>query len=643
MTRHLSKKRANLKGKKHTKKQKGGFGFSDNNAGDYLNISTYPNYLAAASKIKPEENHVDPHSMETKRKKDNNADTIYGSVVNNKHPKAVTRSVTRSVPDTKFTEQEYKVSQTQSIDEAFEKLDKPTKDISKAQNPDVKHKNRYVNILPYDHNIVTLSGNEPKFQYINASWIPGYPDIKDYQKKQKRNKYIATQGPTPLTVGDFWRMIWEKKIKVIAMVTNAEEKGRPKSFKYWTDTTEKNKYISYISENEHESHTFHVTTKPTTNYSFPSFLIRTIKLTYNGESRNIYQFQYVGLPDHGVPKNIEEYLRFVIFVRQVAKSLNSQIVIHCSAGVGRTGIFLITDMMLSIIQNKHNLMYSDHTIFNIINKLRLYRTSAVQTEEQYQLLVEIRALFSTSNGRSLLNQLSINAVSSLNSIGLYTKPLKLEERITNKMDNENDSNYEDVDKNPFANVVKGVAQSTKKLLNQSKKTSNKAARKEQKAAEKQRKADEKAKEAEKKKKEKKKEKKSKKKNKTNNTNPKKTKRRRCGLFDIKCRQERKAEEATRTPRAPPVPPRAPRVSRAPPVPPRASTASTAAAVPPRTHKQRLSEIEIIKYQNEIKRGNHPEASFNNMTRADNARKKLEMYGIKILNPQGETGNDNGNF
>ncbi|XP_067292683.1 receptor-type tyrosine-protein phosphatase eta [Pseudorasbora parva] len=225
-----------------------------------------------------------------------------------------------------------------------------------------KAKNRYTNVLPYDASRVKLSmcGN-PFDDYINANYVPGY---------NSRKEYIAAQGPLPITVNEFWRMNWEKNIYTIVMLTKCNELGRVKCEKYWPSDT--NHY-----------HNISVTT--TSEISMESWTIRDFKIknVKTAETRYIRQFHFTAWPDHGVPQTTEVLIDFRHLVREHMDqfSRHSPTVVHCSAGVGRTGTFIAIDHLIFQIERE-----SMVDVYGIVNDMRMHRPLMVQTEEQYVYL-----------------------------------------------------------------------------------------------------------------------------------------------------------------------------------------------------------------------------------------------------------------
>uniref|UniRef100_A0A3B3ZWE5 protein-tyrosine-phosphatase n=1 Tax=Periophthalmus magnuspinnatus TaxID=409849 RepID=A0A3B3ZWE5_9GOBI len=232
--------------------------------------------------------------------------------------------------------------------------------------PENRGKNRYNNILPYDSTRVKLShtDDDPSSDYINASYIPGY---------NFRREYIATQGPLPGTKDDFWRMVWEQNVHNIVMVTQCVEKGRVKCDLYWPRDQEPLYYGDLIVQMSSES-------------VLPEWTIREFRICSEdqlGSSRVVRQFHYTVWPDHGVPETTQSLVQFVRTVRDyVNRSPGSgPTVVHCSAGVGRTGTFIVLDRVLQQLDSTECV-----DIYGCVFDLRLHRGYMVQTEVQYSYL-----------------------------------------------------------------------------------------------------------------------------------------------------------------------------------------------------------------------------------------------------------------
>ncbi|XP_016413197.1 receptor-type tyrosine-protein phosphatase eta-like isoform X8 [Sinocyclocheilus rhinocerous] len=225
-----------------------------------------------------------------------------------------------------------------------------------------KAKNRYSNVLPYDASRVKLSMcGSPFDDYINANYIPGY---------NSRKEFIAAQGPLPVTVNEFWRMVWEKNVYTIVMLTKCNEMGRVKCEKYWPSGTNHYHNISVTTTSEIELE----------SWTIRDFRIKNVK---TAESRYVRQFHFTAWPDHGVPQTTEVLIDFRHLVREHMEqySRHSPTVVHCSAGVGRTGTFIAIDHL--IFQVERDSMVD---IYGIVNDMRMHRPLMVQTEEQYVYL-----------------------------------------------------------------------------------------------------------------------------------------------------------------------------------------------------------------------------------------------------------------
>ncbi|XP_067347262.1 receptor-type tyrosine-protein phosphatase O isoform X5 [Channa argus] len=244
----------------------------------------------------------------------------------------------------------------------FEELKSVGLDLSHdaADLPLNRPKNRYTNILPYDFSRVKLVSlhNDEGSDYINANYIPGYKHSKEY---------IATQGPLPETRNDFWKMVLQQKSPIIVMLTQCNERRRVKCDHYWPFTDEPVMYgeISVEMLSEIES---------------PEWTIRKFRLGYADETQDILHLNYTSWPDHGVPtvNAIESILQFVHIVRQQANRIKDPIIVHCSAGVGRTGTFIALDRLIQHIR-EHEFV----DILGMVSEMRSHRLSMVQTEEQY--------------------------------------------------------------------------------------------------------------------------------------------------------------------------------------------------------------------------------------------------------------------
>ncbi|XP_049549934.1 receptor-type tyrosine-protein phosphatase F isoform X5 [Orcinus orca] len=227
-----------------------------------------------------------------------------------------------------------------------------------------KPKNRYANVIAYDHSRVILTSIDgvPGSDYINANYIDGY---------RKQNAYIATQGPLPETMGDFWRMVWEQRTATVVMMTRLEEKSRVKCDQYWPPRgTETYGLIQ-------------VTLLDTVELA--TYTVRTFALHKSGssEKRELRQFQFMAWPDHGVPEYPTPILAFLRRVKACNPLDAGPMVVHCSAGVGRTGCFIVIDAMLERMKHEKTV-----DIYGHVTCMRSQRNYMVQTEDQYVFIHE---------------------------------------------------------------------------------------------------------------------------------------------------------------------------------------------------------------------------------------------------------------
>ncbi|KAI5088866.1 protein tyrosine phosphatase, non-receptor type 4b isoform X2 [Silurus meridionalis] len=255
---------------------------------------------------------------------------------------------------------------TGSVHAQFDQLyrKRPGMSMSCARLPQNLSKNRYRDISPYDATRVVLKGAE---DYINANYInmeiPGGGGVR---------RYIACQGPLPGTCCDFWRMVWEQSASLVVMLTTQVERGRVKCHQYWPNVSATGTYdifqVSCVSEDGKSA-----------------YLLRELTLTHleTKEERNICQMQYMAWPDHGVPDDSTDFLNFVSLVRSKRGDSQDPVVVHCSAGIGRTGVLITMETAMCLIERSQDVYPLD-----IVRTMRDQRAMMIQTASQYRFVCE---------------------------------------------------------------------------------------------------------------------------------------------------------------------------------------------------------------------------------------------------------------
>uniref|UniRef100_A0A8C6UVT6 protein-tyrosine-phosphatase n=1 Tax=Neogobius melanostomus TaxID=47308 RepID=A0A8C6UVT6_9GOBI len=226
-------------------------------------------------------------------------------------------------------------------------------------------KNRYKDILPFDHTRVklTLKTTNQDTDYINANFIKGIDGPE---------AYIATQGPLTNTVIDFWRMNWEYNVAVIVMACREFEMGRKKC----------EKYFPQLGEEPLTFGPFRISCE--SEQSRTDYFIRTLVVENENETRRITQFHYMNWPDHDVPSSFDSILDMIGLMREYQENDDVPICVHCSAGCGRTGAICAIDYTWNLL--KAGKIPEDFNVFRLIQEMRTQRHSAVQTKEQYELV-----------------------------------------------------------------------------------------------------------------------------------------------------------------------------------------------------------------------------------------------------------------
>uniref|UniRef100_A0A668VSN5 protein-tyrosine-phosphatase n=1 Tax=Oreochromis aureus TaxID=47969 RepID=A0A668VSN5_OREAU len=266
---------------------------------------------------------------------------------------------------------------TQSFKREFEEAQMCTVDMmmstDNANHPDSKTENRHSNISAYDDtqaHLSLLANKKGKAtDYINANYVDGF---------KKPQLYVAAQGPVRPSIEDFWRMIWEQNICIIVMISNLVEKGCRICDQYWP------------LEVQEEYGSFLVTVKSTkvlAYYTQRTFTIRKIQIKKSSQKgrakeganeRTVTQYHYTQWPDTGVPDLALPFLSFIHKSSRARTDDMGPLMVHCSAGVGRTGTYIVLDSMLTQIQNEGSV-----NVMGFLKQIHTQRKCLVQTEEQY--------------------------------------------------------------------------------------------------------------------------------------------------------------------------------------------------------------------------------------------------------------------
>uniref|UniRef100_A0A2K6TR06 Phosphatidylinositol phosphatase PTPRQ n=1 Tax=Saimiri boliviensis boliviensis TaxID=39432 RepID=A0A2K6TR06_SAIBB len=289
--------------------------------------------------------------------------------------------------------------------EEFSELPKFLQDLSStdADLPWNRAKNRFPNIKPYNNNRVKLIADAgvPGSDYINASYISGY---------LCPNEFIATQGPLPGTVGDFWRMVWETRAKTLVMLTQCFEKGRVRCHQYWP---EDNKPVTVFGDI--------VITKLMEDVQI-NWTIRDLKIERHGDYMTVRQCNFTAWPEHGVPENSAPLIHFVKLVRASRAHDTTPMIVHCSAGVGRTGVFIALDHLTQHI-NDHDFV----DIYGLVAELRSERMCMVQNLAQYIFLHQcILDLLSNKGSNQPICFVNYSALQKMDSLDAMEGDVELE-------------------------------------------------------------------------------------------------------------------------------------------------------------------------------------------------------------------------
>ncbi|CAG9781996.1 unnamed protein product [Diatraea saccharalis] len=301
--------------------------------------------------------------------------------------------------------------------------------------PENMHKNRYRNILPYDQTRVILRQRDKEdSDYINANYIrpprlydssssvqssneslnsvhslilrseskkitplvskslsdDALREVKMSIKMDKINGnlvsdlvkdkiYIAAQGCLSNTKDDFWRMIWQEDVRIIVMITNESEKGKKKCERYWPVVGQEERFKGLLVRTASET-------------LYEDYLLRELDVTDQNCCRTLYQYQFTAWSDHGTPTEPDGVLNFIYDINrrmsQIKQDKNppeqNTLCVHCSAGVGRTGTFIVLDMLIDKIKTSG--FNCDIDVHSTVKAVRAQRAGMVQNKEQYRFI-----------------------------------------------------------------------------------------------------------------------------------------------------------------------------------------------------------------------------------------------------------------
>ncbi|XP_006824308.1 tyrosine-protein phosphatase non-receptor type 12-like, partial [Saccoglossus kowalevskii] len=213
-----------------------------------------------------------------------------------------------------------------------------------------------------DETRVKLDNQGP--DYINANFVTGVDDAAKV--------YIASQAPLPNTVVDFWRMMWHYKVEIIVMACKTVENGKAKCEKYWPELDDEKVFglftITLASEKRLSQ----------------NVVVREICARKGDEQRKFTQFHYQAWPDHGIPSSSLPIINMIKAFRKLQPHDNIPIVIHCSAGCGRTGAIIVLDLVMKLLEMEK--IEETFDLFNLIDNMRRQRPAIVQTRDQYEFV-----------------------------------------------------------------------------------------------------------------------------------------------------------------------------------------------------------------------------------------------------------------
>ncbi|CAH1243823.1 PTPRA [Branchiostoma lanceolatum] len=291
---------------------------------------------------------------------DNNIDNQDNGVVYDVVPPAPLTDFKTPIPASRLEEvyDQRHANDNQVFREEYASIPDVRKPHVAHTQPENENKNRFKNIFTYDNSRVVLTTQEdqPGTDYINANYIDGYNNT---------SMFIAAQGPLPITINDFWRMIWEQDTATIVMVTNLREKNKPKCAQYWPN------------KDSMDYGNIRVTLEETT--TLVDYVIRRFNIQEDEDpARTVTQFHFTSWPDFGVPQSPLGMMKFIRRAKTSNPPGRGPIVVHCSAGVGRSGTFIAIEAMQEMMAAEGRV-----DVRGFIGQMRNNRQSMVQTADQY--------------------------------------------------------------------------------------------------------------------------------------------------------------------------------------------------------------------------------------------------------------------
>jgi len=248
-----------------------------------------------------------------------------------------------------------------------------------ARLPANEPRNRYRDISPYDVTRVILtpmllddvpaSSEDTHNDYVNASHV-----VMRVPGSDLTNRYIASQGPLHATAPHFWQMVWQQRSSLVVMLTTCVEQGRSKCHQYWPAQGNTTSYLHGRLSVTADSETRR-----------DGYTIRSLTVTVGAVSRAVTQLQYTAWPDHGVPESSDHFLDFVKEVRALRSGPGGSqpTVVHCSAGIGRTGVLILMETAQCLIEANQPLQPLD-----LVTTMRDQRAMMIQTTGQFRFVCE---------------------------------------------------------------------------------------------------------------------------------------------------------------------------------------------------------------------------------------------------------------